>query len=263
MVAEQHRMNAEEAPWTMNGHSHHVDGLAPGPNGELASISHAGRIDRDLACRRPFTEVHSAAVVGDREERVGSIAQVAQGSAVYGHRTMETPGLHSPGARRSSPHERHSHQSSRGPLSHSTDLQLLASDGRKFIVSARVAAVSKTIEDAMQLCPPGEPIPLLTVDSHTLTRVLEHCRYHCMRLDAVSPSTPAATERARVWDTQFVEVSADVLFELVRASAFLRLDELHDLCCRELSRRFSLCRHAADIANLVGCSQHPAQTSWA
>jgi S-phase kinase-associated protein 1 len=126
----------------------------------------------------------------------------------------------------------------------------LSSDGQEFEVESEVLAESVTIKNMidgkeearataqyrLQLRVPKcrqlpyhfiadlgfVKIPLPNVTSKTLALVMEYCNFHAKN---------TSVEELKTFDTEFVNVDQNMLFELVLAANYLDIKKLLDLSC--------------------------------
>lgn len=97
---------------------------------------------------------------------------------------------------------------------------LKSSDGESFEVDESVAMVSQTIKHIIEDDCANNEIPLLNVTSGILSRVIEYCKKH---KEAAGESEPyvtsytsnSTTDPLAEWDTEFVKVDQNTLFDLI------------------------------------------------
>jgi hypothetical protein len=101
-------------------------------------------------------------------------------------------------------------------------VQLETSDGEIFTVPVEVAKMSVTIahmlEDVDLISDDpddaGSPIPLPNINSATLAKVLEYCRWHHANPNAAERGADGVLE----WDRKFCEVERVILYHLILAA---------------------------------------------
>ncbi|KAF7815534.1 SKP1-like protein 1B [Senna tora] len=112
-----------------------------------------------------------------------------------------------------------------------SSVTLLSSDGEAFVVDVDVAMQSPTLKYMIENNIIDNGIPLPDIGGEILSRVIEYCKKHAGpdRIDR------ADEEELISWDSDFVKVDRDTLFELVKASKFLDIKNLLDLTCRAVA----------------------------
>jgi hypothetical protein len=101
-------------------------------------------------------------------------------------------------------------------------VQLETSDGEIFTVPVEVAKMSVTIahmlEDVDLISDDpddaGSPIPLPNINSATLAKVLDYCRWHHANPNAAERGADGVLE----WDRKFCEVERVILYHLILAA---------------------------------------------
>ena len=109
---------------------------------------------------------------------------------------------------------------------------LKSSDGESFEVDESVATESQTIKHIIEDGCANNEIPLPNVTSGILSRVIEYCKKH---KEAAGESEPfvtsynsnSTTNPLTEWDTEFVKVDQNTLFDLilVRTTPFVRFSK--------------------------------------
>jgi S-phase kinase-associated protein 1 len=83
----------------------------------------------------------------------------------------------------------------------------------------------------------SEKVPLADVKSETLAKILEYCTFH------VTPEEPPADYKAKTpeekkaFDLTYIDVTDDVLFDLIRGANYLDIKELLQLAADKVARR--------------------------
>lgn len=111
-----------------------------------------------------------------------------------------------------------------------THLKLLSKEQEVFEVPRVVALRSVTIKDMTEDTDMNVPVPLPTVSSRVLIKVIEYCTYHHRAEEAQAPE-----DEARVWDRDFLKVDDESLFNLILAANYLNLKPLLDLACKAVA----------------------------
>ncbi|KAI3502366.1 hypothetical protein L1887_30400 [Cichorium endivia] len=94
---------------------------------------------------------------------------------------------------------------------------LTSSDGTTFHVAQSVFSESQTIKNIIENGCAGNIIPLSNVTSSILAKVIEYCMKH------------TETANTKSFDTKFVKVDQDTLFDLMVAADYLNIKSLLDL----------------------------------
>ncbi|XP_073034183.1 SKP1-like protein 1A isoform X2 [Primulina eburnea] len=107
-------------------------------------------------------------------------------------------------------------------------IMLKSSDGDTFEVEELVAMESLTIRNIIEDDCADAVIPLPNVTSKILTKVIEYCKRH---VQAESEADAADGK----FDTEFVDVDQDTLFDLILAANYLNIRNLLDLTCQTVA----------------------------
>jgi S-phase kinase-associated protein 1 len=103
-------------------------------------------------------------------------------------------------------------------MSESKKITLKSSDGETFVVDEAVAVESQTIKHMIEDDCADNEIPLPNVTSKILAKVIEYCKKH---VEAGSDKEKNVTggaekdESLKSWDTEFVKVDQNTLFDLI------------------------------------------------
>ncbi|KAF5729521.1 SKP1-like protein 1B-like [Tripterygium wilfordii] len=112
-------------------------------------------------------------------------------------------------------------------MSSSKKITLVSSDGEVFEVEEAVvmeaAAIKRMIEDD---CADGK-IPLPNVKSKTLSKILEYCMKHAEDKDAAG--------NLKSFDSDFMKVDTNTLYDLLMAANYLEIKKLLGLCCQTVT----------------------------
>ncbi|XP_073034182.1 SKP1-like protein 1A isoform X1 [Primulina eburnea] len=121
-------------------------------------------------------------------------------------------------------------------------IMLKSSDGDTFEVEELVAMESLTIRNIIEDDCADAVIPLPNVTSKILTKVIEYCKRHVQaesEADAADGVTMAADKLPgdvlEKFDTEFVDVDQDTLFDLILAANYLNIRNLLDLTCQTVA----------------------------
>lgn len=116
-------------------------------------------------------------------------------------------------------------------------LTVESQDGQKFQVEVAVAKMSETIKNLIEDAGTDATIPLPNVNSKTLTKVFEFCKY---RTENPPPPQPKEGEEKRTddmtgWEIEFCKVDQPALFELILAANYLDIKPLLDVTCKTVA----------------------------
>ncbi|XP_050262234.1 SKP1-like protein 1B [Quercus robur] len=109
---------------------------------------------------------------------------------------------------------------------------LKSSDGEIFEVEETVAMESQTIKSLIEDDCANNTIPLPNVTSRILSLVIQYCKEHTSSSDSNSSKS---NEELKAWDTQFINVDQNVLFDLIMAANYLNVKGLLDLTCQTVA----------------------------
>ncbi|PWN35323.1 putative negative regulator sulfur controller-3 [Meira miltonrushii] len=119
-------------------------------------------------------------------------------------------------------------------------VQLSTSDNEIFNVDRDVAERSVLLKTMLDDLPEAEenPIPLSNVSSNVLKKVLEYCAHH--RGDPAPPTDESEESRKRTtdigdWDSKFINVDQEMLFEIILAANYLDIKPLLDVGCKTVA----------------------------
>ncbi|XP_073278612.1 SKP1-like protein 1A [Primulina huaijiensis] len=115
-------------------------------------------------------------------------------------------------------------------------------EGDTFEVEELVAMESQTIRNIIEDDCADAFIPLPNVTSKILTKVIEYCKRHVQaesEADVADGVTMAADKLPddvlKKFDTEFVDVDQDTLFDLILAANYLNIRNLLDLTCQTVA----------------------------
>ncbi|KAL2937079.1 SKP1-like protein 4 [Bienertia sinuspersici] len=120
-------------------------------------------------------------------------------------------------------------------------ITLKSSDGESFEVEEAVALESQTIKHMIEDDCADSAIPLPNVTGKILAKVIEYCKKHVEAAAAKSSSedrsssNSAADDELKNWDSEFVKVDQNTLFDLILAANYLNIKSLLDLTCQTVA----------------------------
>ncbi|KAE8703159.1 SKP1-like protein 1B [Hibiscus syriacus] len=103
-------------------------------------------------------------------------------------------------------------------------------DGESFEVEEAVVLQSLMIKNMIEDGYANQEIPLPNVTGKILCKILEYCKMH---VDGENNSD--ALEKLKTWDSDFVDVDQNTLYDLITASNFLNITSLLDLTCQKVA----------------------------
>ncbi|GAB2303640.1 SKP1-like protein 1A [Dionaea muscipula] len=109
---------------------------------------------------------------------------------------------------------------------------LRSSDEEIFEVDIDVASESQTIKHSIEDDDSGRVIPVPNVDGHTLAKVIEYCKKH---VETPKSDDRDAQDALRAWDTEYMKIDQNTLFELILAANYLNIKGLLDLTCQTVA----------------------------
>ncbi|KAJ4834531.1 SKP1-like protein 1A [Turnera subulata] len=114
-------------------------------------------------------------------------------------------------------------------------ITLKSSDGETFEVDQVVALESQTIKHMIEDDCVDNEIPLPNVTSKILAKVIEYCKKHVEEAAADKDKDKSSDEALKNWDTDFVKVDQNTLFDLILAANYLNIKGLLDLTCQTVA----------------------------
>lgn len=117
---------------------------------------------------------------------------------------------------------------------------LKSSDGVTFQVEKNVIQqqskkINKMIQDGFA----DSVIPLPVVRSETLSKVIEYCKRHVPRAFLNVEEESSSHQELKKFDKKFVDVSQNVLHDLITASHYLEIKSLFELTCQKAADMIS------------------------
>ena len=118
-------------------------------------------------------------------------------------------------------------------------LKLRSSEGDTFDVNPEVASMSTLIKNMVDDSTTDEEIPIPNVKSAILAKVLEYCTYHKDNPAEVIQKPLKSADLVEcgvsLWDSEFVNIEQEALFELIVAANYLDIKPLLDLTCAKVA----------------------------
>ena len=126
------------------------------------------------------------------------------------------------------------------------EVNLVSSEGDKFEVETRTAAMSESLFRTMLADGDDDDedeneqeIPLPNVKSAVLAKVVEFCNYHVTNGPMKEIEKPLKSanmaEVVGEWDANFVAIEQEMLFELILAANYMDIKSLLDLTCAKVA----------------------------
>eukprot|EP00450_Noctiluca_scintillans_P005353 CAMPEP_0194490252 /NCGR_PEP_ID=MMETSP0253-20130528/9534_1 /TAXON_ID=2966 /ORGANISM="Noctiluca scintillans" /LENGTH=214 /DNA_ID=CAMNT_0039330861 /DNA_START=33 /DNA_END=674 /DNA_ORIENTATION=+ len=118
-------------------------------------------------------------------------------------------------------------------------LKLKSSQGEVFEVEPEVACMSTLIKNMVDDSGTDEEIPLPNVKTAILSKVIDYCKYHKdnqpEEIQKPLRSTNLCDCGVSEWDSEYVNIEQEVLFELILAANYLDIKSLLDLSCAKVA----------------------------
>ncbi|KAJ4950145.1 hypothetical protein NE237_026977 [Protea cynaroides] len=128
-------------------------------------------------------------------------------------------------------------------------IRLRSSDNEIFIVKKEVAFESITIKNMIDddddgyagIVSPlseleGKLIPVPNVKGETLSKVIQYCKKHVEAREKFDGTEGAAdSAKMKKFDSEFMKVGKETLFDLILAANYLNIKSLLDLTCQTLA----------------------------
>ena len=119
-------------------------------------------------------------------------------------------------------------------------MKLITSDKEVFEIDAKIASLSELLLDFLNEDGDDnndEPIPLAEVTSDVMKKVIEWAEYHkddpIQDKEEEGRRTPICDISS--WDASFLKVDQGMLFSLIAAANYLKIDGLLDLGCKTVA----------------------------
>ena len=123
-------------------------------------------------------------------------------------------------------------------------MRLKSSDGKIFEVPKAVALLSVIIKTVVEDLRSENPIPLPSVSSDILEKIIKYCTYHV--------DHPIRTiGKVDPWDAEFVNVDLPTLFQIGWAAQSLDIATLLDLVCRTIAGEITACKTHEKVREML------------
>ncbi|MBA0753165.1 hypothetical protein Gogos_021955 [Gossypium gossypioides] len=113
----------------------------------------------------------------------------------------------------------------------STKIKLRTSDQKVFKVEEAVVVQSLTIKYFYENGCPSSVIPVHSVSSDILSKILDYCKKY---VNFAAGKEDISPEELYEWDANFVKVDQNTLFNLILVGNCLKIDSLLDLTCQTI-----------------------------
>ena len=113
-------------------------------------------------------------------------------------------------------------------------MKLITSDGEVFEIDGKTAALSGLLVDFVSEDEDGdqdEPIPLANVTSDVMKKVIEWAEHHKDDPNQEENEGERRTDNISAWDANFMKVDQGMMFSLILAANYLKIDGLLKLAC--------------------------------
>jgi len=118
-------------------------------------------------------------------------------------------------------------------------LKLKSSQGEIFEVEPEVACMATLIKNMVDDSGTDEEIPLPNVKTAILSKVIDYCKFHKdsppEEIQKPLKSTNLMECGVSEWDSEYVNIEQEVLFELILAANYLDIKSLLDLTCAKVA----------------------------
>ncbi|KAL3504089.1 hypothetical protein ACH5RR_033930 [Cinchona calisaya] len=115
------------------------------------------------------------------------------------------------------------------------NLTLKSCNGKEFIVEEKVAVMSTTIKNMVDVDDSFAQgvIPIIGVDGKILAKLIEYCKEHA---EADEDEEVKSEEYLKKFDEKFVdELNLNDLYDLLKASNYLEITKLLNLLCQKVA----------------------------
>ncbi|GAA5965148.1 hypothetical protein JCM5350_004047 [Sporobolomyces pararoseus] len=118
-------------------------------------------------------------------------------------------------------------------------VKLVSSDNEEFEVEKDVATRSVLVKNMLEdVGESDHPIPLPNVSASVLKKVLEWCEHHKKDPEPLAEDIDDArrkTTEISDWDSKFIQVDQEMLFEIILAANYLDIKPLLDVGCKTVA----------------------------
>ncbi|KAK0546338.1 hypothetical protein OC846_005311 [Tilletia horrida] len=120
-----------------------------------------------------------------------------------------------------------------------SQIQFTTSDKESFTLDRDIAERSILIKQMLEdIGDTSGPIPLVSVSGPVFKKIVEYCTHH--RADPPAPVDAEEEQRKRTtdisdWDSKFIQVDQEMLFEIILAANYLDIKPLLDVGCKHVA----------------------------
>ncbi|KAE8188470.1 hypothetical protein CF336_g6145 [Tilletia laevis] len=124
-------------------------------------------------------------------------------------------------------------------LFHKSAITLVTSDKESFTLDRDIVERSILLKQMLEdIGETSGPIPLASVSGTVFKKIVDYCTHH--RADPPAPVEDAEEARKRTtdisdWDSKFIQVDQEMLFEIILASNYLDIKPLLDVGCKHVA----------------------------
>lgn len=111
---------------------------------------------------------------------------------------------------------------------------LISSDEEPFEVSEAVAREFEIVAHMLEDGCSGSSIPIKTVNSNILGKVIEYCKKH-VEVGNIEGNSEEAKKELEEFDKKFIAVEMETLFSLILAANYLNVKGLLDIGCQKVA----------------------------
>lgn len=108
-------------------------------------------------------------------------------------------------------------------------IQFSTSDGEIVSADPQITLYSSTIRDAVNFNSPNEIIPLPSIDSMILRKILQWIDFHRNIASMADGQVDSDNANISTWEYDFLSVDTPVLFQLAEAADYLAMDGLCEM----------------------------------
>ncbi|GAA5827357.1 hypothetical protein JCM5353_007555 [Sporobolomyces roseus] len=120
-----------------------------------------------------------------------------------------------------------------------SQVKLTSSDNEEFVVGRDVATRSVLVKNMLEdVGESDHPIPLPNVSASVLKKVLEWCEHHKKDPEPLAEDIDDSrrkTTEISDWDSKFIQVDQEMLFEIILAANYLDIKPLLDVGCKTVA----------------------------
>jgi len=121
----------------------------------------------------------------------------------------------------------------------SETLKLESQEKERFSIPKKIAMLSELVKTMAEGDKDEKVIPLPNVKANVLRKVVEYMRYHSehppKEIEKPLKSANMAEVVGDQWDSDFVDVDQELLFELILAANYMDIKPLLDLTCAKVA----------------------------